>query len=869
MSSKTETEMTFDCEFCKNTLSSKYRLNEHLKTCSAKKLFDENKVLSIISSSKEYEKDFLKFLFRKALDNFDKKTLFDYKYENLLDDSTFSDTVYDVIKEQNISKIEFLSSVFDIDNQCLKYIYTNSNILTNYKDTVDFLQEKIIKNKSLIDKGYLDTSIIGNRKIITYYVSPMIKGKYSINTNDKIEVIPTVQSFDLLGNLLSEEYYDNNLLDGIEAVKNYKNGKLIEKMSYKQGKLHSEIDCYYQKQPAIIRYNEDGFVTEKYYYCEGINTYNNTFYKSIQNDYYWEKNPSILLYKGNINEDIIEKRYHNDKGQLSRTNDASIIRYDNSKIYELEFHHNGKHEKLAKLNLNENKVFYCLNGVYIQEELVLNELPDVIEVIDVNKDEFNLKSDYSLIKCSYKRKLFIASLEQEIDCKVEEYYKIFKDTNKKIIHRCSEYGPAQRIKNDKDEIIIERYFENGKLNKYNDFCWKEYDKGKNIFSLKIHPEIIVFKIKDLKNLNDDSFNPLKYLYNSVIDNNDRDDYFTADEVYENEKLKLVEYDYDDVIRHNPHIRTFSTKHIDIKSKPLKATYIDDYIRDNPDTTIFTQNYSDKSTLIDNHNLSQKLNIILKFPWDKTSEDEIKFFLDIYRVDIFSNWDNFIYRIKDDNKYNNLCKFLLIDLKTKCNDLESLQEPVKSAIIEDNKINDQLYQEKEVTSNYQEILSEDEILSNFEIFSNGRMFSKEIFLKKNADNIRNELDEKNLKEENDSLLFPYLSSISRNRIWSSKRLIKEKENERYDTLNALFEADEDLETKIKIESELEADNENTKKYYSSLVKQDERDDDFSEIEKIELLTETEKDEGKKIFLRQLSSLERAVKENKIKRKLEQI
>lgn len=65
------------CIFCSHKSSSKYRLNDHIKVCQAKKMLDNNKELSILFEYKNYYPEIFEKLTKSALDKKDFKLLAD------------------------------------------------------------------------------------------------------------------------------------------------------------------------------------------------------------------------------------------------------------------------------------------------------------------------------------------------------------------------------------------------------------------------------------------------------------------------------------------------------------------------------------------------------------------------------------------------------------------------------------------------------------------------------------------------------------------------------------------------------------------------------------------------------------------------
>lgn len=63
---KTDAKNLHSCQYCKNSFSTKYRLQDHLKICGAKKLLDENKELKVFLECKKYYKEIFDYIAQKA-----------------------------------------------------------------------------------------------------------------------------------------------------------------------------------------------------------------------------------------------------------------------------------------------------------------------------------------------------------------------------------------------------------------------------------------------------------------------------------------------------------------------------------------------------------------------------------------------------------------------------------------------------------------------------------------------------------------------------------------------------------------------------------------------------------------------------------
>jgi hypothetical protein len=598
----TDKEMPFNCEYCKQTLSSKFRLQEHQKTCATKRVFDENKLLSLISSSssKEYEAEFINLLFNKAIISFDKQLIEKYKELNIIDDDIVNKKLYQVIKDGDTTRIEFLSTLFDMTQMILKYIYTDSSNNT----TTNFLKKLI--NLYSYDSGYLDTTITekdGKKiKTITYYEKPLFKGEYYKNTTklgDKI-LLPTVQIF--INDILErEEHYVNNLLHGKDAVKIYIDGILREKYSYYEGKVH-DLDF-----PAHTKYDEKEQIIE-------TNSYS---FDKLYSDVI---TPATVIYK---NGKGLEKIWKTDDGKLSRKNRPAIIRYQDfvkalavgetisSDAEECEYYEDDKKQMLYKINFKDNQVSYYINKNITNIDCIYyKDIDKLKNVIIKNSDDelLNYNTKYFNMECiTFRKYIYIPFYDKSIECYITEYYKVDKSGNI-IIHRDSYNGPAQIVKDENGRILIKRYFEEGRLlNKNHEDCWEEYDDDGNIFiSFNKNTLSCVYNTNTTKNIKyidtgyecDTNYVCLDKQNNSKF-NNSLCDYFVCTELYENNNNKPKVTQLDKSLEH--------------------------CLKNNITNNKVNYNLIKKNT----NKLSSKVEIILKFPWEHVEDSDLDFFINMY------------------------------------------------------------------------------------------------------------------------------------------------------------------------------------------------------------------------------------------------
>ncbi len=160
-------------------------------------------------------------------------------------------TTYDLESRNKISEINYVNG--KKDGLSIIYEYSDENILINKIENI-YKDDKLYNG---VENTYYDnnqiksniTCINGNKVVITYYEN--VNGKIKSEAHYQNEVLHgSVKDYDIYGNLVGEEFYNNGKLDGMvikhiykENVKNIsingikKDEKKIDNKSYSYSEL--------------------------------------------------------------------------------------------------------------------------------------------------------------------------------------------------------------------------------------------------------------------------------------------------------------------------------------------------------------------------------------------------------------------------------------------------------------------------------------------------------------------------------------------------------------------------------------------------------------------------------------------------------
>lgn len=484
-----EMDKNFVCEYCNNTLSTKHRLNEHIKACSVKKFIEDDKEMLLYYRTKNYHKKYIDLIINEAIESLDKQTLETLRDNKNIDESHFYDHVIKAVNEQNINIIRFYEKIFDLQSTFVRLYFAERNIK---EECIPFLK-KLIKD---IPNSYEHTTIKDDLKTVFNYKDRLylddeekasviefktdIKIKEIYYTDNKIH--PYIFVYDSDGNCIERQYYSYNRLT---RRIDYSKQERILYNYYEEGKIE---DSTSKDEPSIIKYHDKEclIVKEQHYYKN--NVLHSVGHPSIieydidnniiREEYYTDGKPSYLyrVVNDDISYNINDLTYTINYHELStlegiRDVNDTIGKYEALRYYLFEDNKFSEHE------INKYKIQHALEGDAKDHFDILNNAGIQVYKHAIYYDHIIKRTTIGL-KRTYNRVMYIPSYGKIVDCLITEYFYV-KDYDK-VLHRWFDDGPALIIQDANTEKDITRmYFVDGKLYNGNNYSWIEYDENMN------------------------------------------------------------------------------------------------------------------------------------------------------------------------------------------------------------------------------------------------------------------------------------------------------------------------------------------------------------------------------------------------------
>lgn len=413
----------FICNHCSNSLSTKHRLEEHIKSCAVKKYLDNNETLKLLSNFYQLHKKFIEEIVNDAIDNLNNDTMtmlkdYDIVYQIILD------KIEKYLENKNIIILKFIQNYFDIRHQIKIYCYQNFNTSMSFctKLIEDILQDNYI---NMLEFTFTKNTEKTNTTY--HYIKPCyLRHTYC---DYKPGVFVAITEYDNITKDKKEYYYNSNKL---ETIKIYKNNNIykVEKYHIFSSKLTSTID-HFDDRIEYTTYNKNGETTVEVKFTDGKILLCN-------------KDKNGLLHKDSY---PATKLYNND----------AIL-----KIKECEFFNHGNKCFLSKLE------FEYKNNRKLLSKIHYETLEDVNPVIINDTENFTEEmltetTYFKLFKRKMNKKLFIPSYNDYVTCSIEEYYKMYSN-NDIVLHRLYNDGPSQIITDQlTGKLISVKYFYEGDL----------------------------------------------------------------------------------------------------------------------------------------------------------------------------------------------------------------------------------------------------------------------------------------------------------------------------------------------------------------------------------------------------------------------